>query len=266
MRALEPISDDPLELFDTIIEVKKDKAPLLRALRNRVAEAYSRYEQKGRKLHRMDPLPGLYPRQVEALLHCYKPTVPRDIVYKKILALSYWCPYCTIVQVQSLDHYLSKASFPEFSIFPKNLVPACDSCNTPGKRHKEDGRRVLVHPYFDELPRVNPWKATVRVVNGVPEATFEVDRAVDAEGLLARHAENLGLVDRYYAWAMKGGGLSGIVLTIHRGAARDEARRHLLEQAEAEERAKEPNLARGALLRGAARSDEFLDVAAGKAP
>jgi hypothetical protein len=61
------------------------------------------------------------------------------------------CPMCGSLKTTSLDHVLPKENYPEFSIFSKNLVPACD-CNTKRKtdtRNLTTGARVL-HPYFDD--------------------------------------------------------------------------------------------------------------------
>jgi hypothetical protein len=34
------------------------------------------------------------------------------------------CPSCGFGQAETLDHYLNKAGFPQFSVLPLNLVPA----------------------------------------------------------------------------------------------------------------------------------------------
>lgn len=61
------------------------------------------------------------------------------------------CPMCGSMHSGTLDHYLPKNGFPIFSVFSKNLVPAC-KCNI--KRGEtllgaDPGERVL-HPYFDD--------------------------------------------------------------------------------------------------------------------
>ncbi|WP_057456983.1 hypothetical protein [Pseudomonas syringae] len=51
----------------------------------------------------------------------------------------------------TLDHYLPKANFSEFSFFSQNLVPACDRCNNKRSnafKGANAGERPL-HPYFD---------------------------------------------------------------------------------------------------------------------
>lgn len=42
------------------------------------------------------------------------------------------CPYCGMPGRLTLDHYLprAKGAFPHFSVFKRNLVPACDACQS----------------------------------------------------------------------------------------------------------------------------------------
>lgn len=61
------------------------------------------------------------------------------------------CPVCGRDDVGTLDHYLPKADYSEYSFFSLNLVPACSRCNTARKnliRGANHGERP-VHPYFD---------------------------------------------------------------------------------------------------------------------
>lgn len=61
------------------------------------------------------------------------------------------CPMCGSMHSGTLDHYLPKNRFPIFSVFSKNLVPAC-KCNSKRKETllgANPGERVL-HPYFDD--------------------------------------------------------------------------------------------------------------------
>jgi 5-methylcytosine-specific restriction endonuclease McrA len=61
------------------------------------------------------------------------------------------CPVCGSGATGSIDHYLPKATYPEFSFLSYNLVPACHRCNgKKGTTCKGDaqGERAI-HPYFD---------------------------------------------------------------------------------------------------------------------
>ncbi|MBE8233180.1 MAG: hypothetical protein HAW67_05535 [Endozoicomonadaceae bacterium] len=61
------------------------------------------------------------------------------------------CPMCGSLGVSTVDHYLPKANYPEWTIFSKNLVPACD-CNVQRSTRVcgvSPHERVF-HPYYDE--------------------------------------------------------------------------------------------------------------------
>jgi hypothetical protein len=77
---------------------------------------------------------------------------PARDIYQAILSLAPMglCPLCGFNQAETLDHYLSKANYPQFSVLPLNLVPACWGCNH-GKRDtvaQTAGQQPL-HPYYD---------------------------------------------------------------------------------------------------------------------
>ncbi|TPG27069.1 HNH endonuclease [Variovorax ginsengisoli] len=62
------------------------------------------------------------------------------------------CPFCGgIGTPRNLDHFLPKSRFPQFSTFPKNLVPSCRDCNMDGKAESFATRAEdqLIHPYVD---------------------------------------------------------------------------------------------------------------------
>ncbi|PKN40500.1 MAG: endonuclease [Deltaproteobacteria bacterium HGW-Deltaproteobacteria-18] len=63
------------------------------------------------------------------------------------------CPFCGgIGRPKNLDHYLPKAHFPQFSIFPLNLIPSCRDCNMDGKGHTfaTCEEEHILHPYLDD--------------------------------------------------------------------------------------------------------------------
>lgn len=78
------------------------------------------------------------------------------------------CPVCGRDALGTLDHYLPKEEYCEFSVYSKNLVPACDRCNnTRGDLVKGTvkGERPA-HPYFDNflskrvmmIEAIAPWE------------------------------------------------------------------------------------------------------------
>jgi len=61
------------------------------------------------------------------------------------------CPFCGgIGRPKSLDHYLPKSKYPQFSVLPQNLIPSCRDCNTgKGSVLAQAADQQPIHPYFD---------------------------------------------------------------------------------------------------------------------
>lgn len=74
------------------------------------------------------------------------------------------CPMCGSQITGSVDHYLPKETFAEFSILYENLVPACANCNSAGKgllyRGDADPER-FIHPYYDDWANAALWKVEI---------------------------------------------------------------------------------------------------------
>lgn len=80
-------------------------------------------------------------------------TKPARKIYESILSSAKeQCPFCGGIGVpRNLDHFLPKAHFPQFSLFPRNLVPACRDCNMDGKGQKFSisAEDQIIQPYLD---------------------------------------------------------------------------------------------------------------------
>ncbi|WP_437755288.1 hypothetical protein [Sorangium sp. So ce1389] len=265
MLKLNPIPDDPLGVYDAIVERKRptDRRERLQKLRRRIQSAYARYDRRKPDLEEI--VPGRFLDAKEDLLRCYKgSTAPRDKLYAKVKGLSaYWCAYCTAYTTATLDHYLPKDSYPEFCVLPTNLIPACSGCNRPRDFRDSAGKRALVHPYFDPVPPTDRLLvAVVSVKDGLPRAKFSVDTSATSpfSKLYARHFKLLSLRKQYGAAAVHV--LAEAVRTVREWGADStlkEAQVKLARQAAAEERAWGANYFKAALLRGAARSKAFLE-------
>ncbi|HHQ5998233.1 TPA: HNH endonuclease, partial [Morganella morganii] len=67
-----------------------------------------------------------------------------------------FCPYCGNPMIpDTLDHFIPKGKWPEFSIFPNNLVPQCRGCAPVKGEHYyciENNLAMFIHPiYFNFL-------------------------------------------------------------------------------------------------------------------
>ncbi len=65
-----------------------------------------------------------------------------------------FCPSCGEDGTpNTLDHYLPKRPFPEYSILSRNLFPMCDICQGEKKANtlSNDGEKLFIHPYYDDF-------------------------------------------------------------------------------------------------------------------
>lgn len=110
------------------------------------------------------------------------------------------CPFCMLGTPDELDHYLSKAEFPEYTLFPPNLIPCCSKCNEiKGKRLRdEQGRREFFHFYFDEMPKKPILLFDYYYTNGRIKTRFIVDDSIkgDEYDLFRRQFKRLHIVER----------------------------------------------------------------------
>ena len=78
---------------------------------------------------------------------------PARKIYDALLnAAKEKCPFCGgIGTPRNLDHFLPKAHFPQFSVQPYNLVPACRDCNMDGKGDTfvTSAEDQIIQPYVD---------------------------------------------------------------------------------------------------------------------
>ena len=60
------------------------------------------------------------------------------------------CPMCGSFGTGQADHFVPKTTYPEFSLFAKNLVPACKCNQTKLASYKNAHGARILHPYFDK--------------------------------------------------------------------------------------------------------------------
>lgn len=173
MRAIERPNLVPQAVYETCINSISDSA-----LRNRLnlithdlMIAATDYEQKADAIQLFtlapntcqnnDPVLGFVTKKELKDIytnHFVPEKKPARKYYDLLLSKAHLsrCPYCGIGHVSTLDHFLPKSPFPQFSVLPLNLVPACKDCNE-GKNatvtsaiDKQD-----LHPYFDHQHFIN---------------------------------------------------------------------------------------------------------------
>jgi hypothetical protein len=116
------------------------------------------------------------------------------------------CPMCGSDGNGTLDHYLPKSEYPEFSFFSLNLVPACFRCNTlrSAKYAGQQADERPLHPYYDaygdqrlmtvaivppfDIPQFKaiPWNLPAAAADAV---TWQIESVVQPAGF-ARHCQH----------------------------------------------------------------------------
>lgn len=151
MRQLPLPAIDDLAALDNLEKSWAAHAKAIRAQLPTIREQYVEYSDK-----RGDPWvvaanPGLAAFR-EHLENLYK-TPPTALKHVKAIrdGLAGACPMCGRDALGTLDHYLPQSNYPDFCFFSRNLVPACNRCNTARGNSvmgANVGQRAL-HPYFD---------------------------------------------------------------------------------------------------------------------
>ena len=134
-----------------------------------------------------------------------RPALVRRMIEKMVSSLkaadSGVCPFCCdLGPAQELDHFMPKAKFPEFALFPANLVPVCSVCNKrKGQVVKKKGERVIVYPFEDLKTSPKFLRATV-VLDRTARSIFSLIKPPHMTdkmfGVLERHFERLHLHQR----------------------------------------------------------------------
>ncbi len=117
-----------------------------------------------------------------------------------------FCPFCSEPgRPNTLDHYLPKSEYPEYSILSKNLVPMCDICQGSDAKGSKvldlNDKRLFLHPYYDEIGDLEILVLKIKppYVKGTNFQLNVNPSIVDAElkELCSRHIKELNIDKRY---------------------------------------------------------------------
>jgi len=118
------------------------------------------------------------------------------------------CPYCGHpFPPDTLDHFIPKEHWPEYSIYSNNLVPQCKYC-APIKGVQylcpNDNKPVFIHPIYSDLLSKIKFKVNIQVVSGVPdfECKFAstIRLAPEDRAAVLRHLEHLKVKSRFQGY------------------------------------------------------------------
>lgn len=137
--------------------------------------------------------------------HMVPATKRARVFYDELLSLAPLgkCPYCAVGYASTLDHYLPKNKFPQLSVIPLNLIPACKDCNTGKKSdYPKTAKKQTLHPYFDHQNFINEQWLFANVIEVTPAVIeFYVDPPSHWDDIskarVHSHFNDFGLFSRY---------------------------------------------------------------------
>jgi hypothetical protein len=271
MRSIPLLAVDATAVFNEIAAAKhQPRRGRMRAARAEVLAAYQDYEDAAPEVGWLDEVP-LTDVQKEAMRHAFtvetQPmTALRGDLLKRISVAR--CPFCGISESSTLDHYLPKEQYPEFSVFPKNLVPSCAVCNTRKRdRILDEGTnvRMFLHPCYDVIPDVAFLAVRARVEADALIMSYRLTRpagmALQTFQHLRSHVNELNLADRYRRMGFEhlGGQYPAFRRAYGPGGDAERVAEKLIEGAEDFEEVSGPNYWLAKLYRALAGCDDFCD-------
>jgi len=211
MKNLVHFNENSLSIYTKALDKKQDndmKTRLSAVLAN-ITNAYSQYDDAF-GLNRLENLVAnpLFTPHKNDLSGLYKFTSATVRNLKEAIdklqpfALGNTCQNCTINSVNSMDHVLGQAGFPEYCVHPLNLFPSCIECNGyKSASFVRNGNRRFLNLYCDTLPDVQYLFLQVFTnANGDLDYSFEVRNTNGLSdnlfGLISSHYSELRLFKR----------------------------------------------------------------------
>ena len=274
MRKADPPQLVPEVVYDAISTTRRPIAirDRLRAARPSVVGAYDEYSSNVSDVTSLSPATTA-PATAADLRGNYSDSKASRAVRDAILQANTGgrCLFCAAPAASTIDHYLPREAYPEFSVLPLNLVPACSPCNIKkGTTYAKAGVALFLHAYLDELGEGTVFLyADVAVLGADIAASFFVaPPPTIGEPIRSRivsHFGHLALAEVYAAEATSEIGMRReAIATQLRGGGVQLARAYLQQEASSTAYRMGLNHWRAALLRAMAESDEvcsgaFLD-------
>jgi hypothetical protein len=218
MKNLLPYNQNSLDIYDQASKRKRDDGLRLRlnAIRVEIETAYALYNDffNLNNLQALNANLAFVPHMsdLHSLYSFGSRTIrelKRSIDDLQPFPLSNICQNCTINAVNSMDHVLGQAQFPEFCVHPWNLFPSCTECNSyKSASFARNGTRRFLNLYCDQLPAVQYLFLDIFYnENGDLDYNFLVENrnGIDSQvfDLIYNHFLELNLVNRMKLHSIK---------------------------------------------------------------
>lgn len=204
------------EILDNIIFGKQTKAqallnPIIQDVKDQYLEYFTEFWQFG--LKDLIQLSLLSEDEKKGLRNCYSvKTKAIDELKEKVfknnsIELKGLCPYCNILKPTTIDHFLPKEEFPEFSVLGLNLFPCCTTCNSKKGEYWKDFDRSaktilgILNFFQTDLSNIVVLKLDVNFQNNIPLFKFKLDSPEEISNSIYQtinlHFKRLNLLERY---------------------------------------------------------------------
>lgn len=119
-------------------------------------ELYQQYDDQQGRVSDIQ-LSAISDVNAKAIHSMYKNTYenkPLAYIRDELTAHVYKCPYCSIAQPNTLDHYMPESKYKALAVCRMNLVPMCSVCNN--YKHTKP-YESFIHCYYEMLPTTKPF-------------------------------------------------------------------------------------------------------------
>ena len=206
MKRIKPYDGDSVNFYKNVANYSM-KGATLDAIAEQIENSYRLYDQQFtlKKLGTLIPngfsTSDAIKNDLKKLYSFRKKDIRRlfqELTTGKYNRLSSKCPYCFRGEVSSFDHFLPKELFPEYSVHPRNLVPACSRCN----QYKSIEYKDVFNPYIDDVPILAQYLfVKFQKLNDDFLVEYYLDNSNGIESSLFKRIENtfaiLDLANRY---------------------------------------------------------------------
>lgn len=209
MRTLPPPTDTQADVFALCLGATTDPDlhSRLAAVAAHLATAAAAYQANAAaaSLHLIPRVPSVGAVTKPELTNLYEGHLSKTkgaarAVYDRIrnAAPNNRCPLCGVGVVAHCDHHLPKSRYPDLSILPINLVPACHFCNYKKReKYPASANQQTFHPYFDQHLLADGWIRATLSPGPPPVLVFDTDPPASWGTLdrdrVRRHFEACGL-------------------------------------------------------------------------
>lgn len=198
----------PKPAFNDIVKSKNNPAKTeLLLIQKDVEIRFDEYNSNKFNLEHLSGSP--YLKNHDFLISCYESeTIKRNETVAAIKKdqpnnTKGTCQYCCINSPKTIDHYLPKGIFPEFSVFTLNLIPCCGDCNQMKDEKVKDSNNIreFINFYFDDFLNIQFLFCDISIVGNEPVADFFIQNTNNLSSnnykIIKNHFSNLRLFERY---------------------------------------------------------------------